>query len=55
MMNKEELEKQLKKMRINMTSSKNLRMFLQGMQLYLMVKGVKLNVYAPSRMIIKNK
>ena len=55
LMNKDEIEKQFKKMKVNMNSSRNLRGFLQGMQFYLMVKGFKLNLYSPSRLIIKNK
>ena len=36
-------------------SSRNLRGFLQGMQLYVLAKGIKINVFAPSRLIIKQK
>ena len=36
-----------------MNSSRNLRGFLMGCQFCAKFKGMKLNVYAPSRMIIK--
>lgn len=38
-----------------MSSSKNLRSFLQGIQFYMQIKGLKVNVYSPSRQVIVNK
>lgn len=36
-------------------SARNLRAFLQGMQFYVMAKGLKVSIFAPSRLIIKNR
>ena len=40
-------------MKAKMNSSKNLRAFLQGCQFCAKLKGFKLNIYAPSRLILK--
>ena len=52
-MNQEEIQNQWKKMKAKMNSSKNLRGFLQGCQFCAKFKGFKLNLYAPSRLILK--
>jgi len=38
-----------------MKSMKNVRLFLNGVQLFVRCKGFKLNLYSPSRTIIKSK
>ena len=54
MMDAEEFGHQLEKMHTRMKSSKNMRGFLQGIQLIMKFKGVKINLFAPSKMIIMN-
>lgn len=54
-MNPEEFGLQFEKMQKKMMSAKNLRNFLQGIQLYVKFKGVKLNVFSPIRMVVKNQ
>jgi hypothetical protein len=54
MMNAEEIGNQLESMHKKMKSSKNLRGFLQGIQLILKFKGLKVNIFAPSKMVVMN-
>lgn len=53
LMDQEEIQNQWKKMKAKMNSSKALRGFLQGCQFCAKFKGLKLNIYAPSRLILK--
>ena len=55
LLDREEIGNQLMKMKKKMNSAKNMRQFLQGIQLYVRVKGLKLNVFSPSRQIIFNR
>lgn len=56
MMDRESFNRHFSKLKKNMNSNKNLRSFLQGIQIYVQLKGLKLNIYAPSpdNRIIKN-
>ena len=53
LLDQEELTNQWKKMKANMNSSRNLRQFLQGCQFCAKFKGVRINIIAPSRLIVK--
>lgn len=55
MMNPEEMADQFKSLGKKMKSQKNLRQFLNGVQLFVRCKGFKLNLYSPSRTIIKSR
>ena len=54
-MSAEEAQDQFKSLGKKMKSAKNLRLFLNGVQLFVRCKGFKLNLYSPSRTIIKSK
>jgi hypothetical protein len=47
------MENQYKKMKTKMKSAKNLRQFLQGIQFFVKAKGIQINVFAPSKLIVK--
>ena len=56
LMNADEFSYQLRQGKKTLArSARNLRAFLQGMQLYVLAKGIKVSVFAPSRLIIKNR
>lgn len=55
LMNPEEMADQFKSLGKKMKSQKNLRMFLNGVQVFVRCKGFKLNLYSPSRTIIKGR
>lgn len=54
LLNKDEMQNQFLKMTTKMTSMKNLRLFLSGVQMHLEAKGFALNVYFPSKKITRN-
>ena len=54
-MSAEEAQDQFRSLGKKMKSMKNIRLFLNGVQLFVRCKGFKLNLYSPSRTIIKSK
>lgn len=55
MLDQDEMKDQFKALGKKMKSQKNLRMFLNGVQVFVRGKGFKLNLFSPSRTIIKSK
>ena len=54
-LSQEEMADQFKQLGKKMKSQKNTRMFLNGVQIFIRGKGFKLNLFSPSRTIIKSK
>lgn len=54
LLNKEEMQNQFLKMTTKMSSAKNMRKFLGGIQLHLEAQGFRINVFPDKNKIVRN-
>mgnify|MGYP006094846497 CR=1 FL=1 len=54
LLNKEEMQNQFLKMTTKMSSAKNMRKFLGGIQLHLEAEGFRINVFPETNKIFRN-